>query len=133
MNDSARFATLNGQFGFEVELPDGSVVDERSCTWADLDPVVKLRAVRLVAFSDGTRIVELRGCSEFFFSNHAAALIGGHGVMTAKVIGGVGADGQVEERRVEFHRDGAVVVAPAFYPRAQCPYIEAAFRRGAPP
>lgn len=98
-------------------LEDGGVlVEGEGRTWDDVPRDARIRSLQLRDLRGGATLASLDGFVGFYVYNEAAAATGRQGVPTAKVIGGVRADGTVREVRLAYEWQHSDLTAPGVVP-----------------
>lgn len=138
MHDPAN--TLSGRYGFLACYPGGIQRSEDVYLWDELLLEEPILALKLVNLKTGEVHLELEGFIKFFFANEAVS--GQHfqqaivtpyerTKLTAKIFGGIRANGLCEEVRIEF--EPTLIGRQRVYPAEKLPYVVASLRPGIPP
>lgn len=104
------FNTRGGEYGFLVELHDGTQLVESHVLWDDVPVDAHIAALRFVHLKTGVALANLTAFDRYFFMNEAigvttfgASGVGASGTYhEAKIFGGIKRDGTVVETRIVF-------------------------------
>lgn len=126
------FSTRGGEFGFSIRFADGGEMTERNGTWDEVPKDRPIQSVGLSNLNHGVDYVRLDGFAKYFFSNEAMALKSSPDKQhhSAKILGGVDANGTVREAYLDFSGPKPTRSARE-YPVAALAFGEAALRPGA--
>lgn len=132
------FNTKNGQYGFVIKYPDGTILSEFDCVWDHVPLDKPIQSIAIFDTLHGTELVELIGYDKFFFSNEATfgsdvgtqqVMVSSFSNLVAKILGGVNIGVGVDEVRINLLHSIPESIKLQYHPD-KCPFAPHAMRPG---